>query len=143
MFFHQLSEVVIAREAQVKPNQVSQQTIDQRYYDDEKSTAKNATMAQMGAVANPMDFVRMYKDVVKLINKDATKKSKSLMQTDFTEVAMQKIPYSFFNNKLKLADDEIKLFLVFCENDDKAKAIQKTNSEFEIMNFLIEKNYLC
>lgn len=139
-FFYQLSEVVISKESDIKPIQGSQSIVDQNYFDDEKSSPKNRTMMQVGGIENPMDFVRMYKDVVKTINKDTTKKSNKITQTDFTEVAMQKIPYSFFNSTLKLRDDEIKLFLVFCENDAKAKMIQKSNSDFEIMNFLIEKN---
>lgn len=139
-FFYQLSEVVISKENDIKPIQGSQAKVDQKYFDDEKSSPRNRTMMQAGGIENPMDFVRMYKDVVKIINKGVAKKSNKITQTDFTEVAMRKIPYSFFNNTLKLADDEIKLFLVFCENDAKATAIQKSNSDFEIMNFLIEKN---
>lgn len=140
VFFYQLSEVVISGKDMVKPIQGSQEIVDQKYFGDEKSTPKNVTMNQVGGFENQMDFVRIYKDLVKLINKDSTNKSKLVMQTDFTEMTMLKIPYSFFNNTLKLADDEIKLFLVFCENDPKVTAIQKTNSDFEIMNFLIEKN---
>lgn len=139
-FFYQLSEVVISKDEVVKPIQGSQAIVDQEYFDDEKSSPKNKTMMQVGGFENQMDFVRMYKDVEKIINKDNAKKSKIITQTDFTEVTMQKIPYSFFNNTLKLRDDEIKLFLVFCENDAKAKTVLKSNSEFEIMNFLIEKN---
>jgi len=139
-FFYQLSEVIISKENNIKPIQASQAIVDQKFFDDEKSSPKNRSMMQAGGIENPMDFVRMYKDVVKIINKDSATKSNKITQTDFTEVAMRKIPYTFFNNTLKLADDEIKLFLVFCENDAKATAIQKSNSDFEIMNFLIEKN---
>jgi len=139
-FFYQLSEVIISKENNIKPIQASQAIVDQKFFDDEKSSPKNRSMMQAGGIENPMDFVRMYKDVVKIINKDSAKKPNKITQTDFTEVAMRKIPYTFFNNTLKLADDEIKLFLVFCENDAKATAIQKSNSDFEIMNFLIEKN---
>ncbi len=140
VFFYQLSEVVISRENMMKPTQGSQEIVDQKYFGDEKVTPKNITMKQVGSFENQMDFVRIYKDLVKLINKHSSDKSKIIMQTDFTEMAMLKIPYSFFNNTLNLSDDEIKLFLVFCENDPKAESIQKSNSDFEIMNFLIEKN---
>jgi hypothetical protein len=97
-------------------------------------------MKQTGAIANPMDFVRMYKDILKIIKQDTSKDTKEIIRTDFTEVAMRKIPYSFFNNTLKLRDDEIKLFLVFCENDDNTQKILKSKSEFEMMDFLINKN---
>ena len=53
---------------------------------------------------------------------------------------MRKIPYSFFNSTLQLRDDEIKLFLVFCENDEKVQQVVKSKSAFEMMDFLINKN---
>ena len=90
-FFYQLSEVVILKESGIKPIQGSQTIVDQKYFDDEKSSPKNTTMMQVGGIENPMDFVRIYKDVVKTINKDTAKKSNKITQTDFTEVAMQKM----------------------------------------------------
>jgi hypothetical protein len=53
---------------------------------------------------------------------------------------MKRVSYDFFTNTLKLNDDEIRLFLVFCENDSKAKTLLKPESEFELMDFLITKN---
>jgi len=53
---------------------------------------------------------------------------------------MQRINYPFFSNTLKLRDDEIKLFLVFCENDSKATPMLKSSTDFELMDFLVGKN---
>ena len=59
----------------------------------------------------------------------------------FTTVAMQSVSYSFFTDKLKLNDDQVGLFLLFCENDPKSKTfVNTTSQEFEIMDFLITKN---
>lgn len=139
-FAYQLSEVIVSKNENIKAIQGSQEIVDQKYFDDEKSSPQNITMKQTGAIANPMDFVRMYKDILKIIKQDTSKDTKEIIRTDFTEVAMRKIPYSFFNNTLKLRDDEIKLFLVFCENDDNTQKILKSKSEFEMMDFLINKN---
>ncbi len=139
-FAYQLSEVIVSKSESVKAIQGSQEIVDQQYFDDEKSSPQNRTMMQTGGIENPMDFARMYKDVLRIIKKDTFKNTKEIIKTDFTEVAMRKIPYTFFNSTLQLRDDEIKLFLVFCENDDKVQKVLKSKSEFEIMDFLINKN---
>jgi hypothetical protein len=41
---------------------------------------------------------------------------------------------------LNLKDDEIKLFLVFCENDSKSRTLMQPSAEFQLMDFLITKN---
>lgn len=139
-FSYQLSEVIVLKDEPIKAIQRSQKIVDQQYFDDEKSSPQNRTMMQTGGIENPIDFVRMYKDVLKIINKGTSKKTKEIVKTDFTEVAMRKIPYSFFNSTLQLRDDEIKLFLVFCENDEKVQQVVKSKSAFEMMDFLINKN---
>ncbi|PWA06516.1 carboxypeptidase-like regulatory domain-containing protein [Flavobacterium psychrotolerans] len=140
IFTHQLSEVVVSNKNNIKPIQGSQSIVDKKYFDDEKSSSKNRTMMQVGGVENPMDFVRMYKDVFKILKKKYPKKTDFTTQTDFTEIVMKKIGYSFFTNKLKLNDDAIKLFLVYCENESKARMFSKSTTEFELMDFLIVKN---
>ena len=139
-FAYQLSEVVVFKEEKTKPIAGSQAIVDKEYFDDEKSSPKNRTMTQVGGIENPIDFVRIYKDVFKILKINTPKKSDFTTKTDFTEVVMKKIDYSFFNNSLKLKDDEIKLFLVYCENDPKSSALLKSNTKFELMDFLIEKN---
>lgn len=139
-FTHQLSEVVVSNQKNIKPIQGSQAIVDKKYVDDEKSSPKNRTMMQVGGIENPVDFVRMYKDVFKVLKKKYPKKTDFTTQTNFTKIVMQKIGYSFFTDKLKLNDDAIKLFLVFCENDSKAKMFSKSTTEFELMDFLILEN---
>jgi hypothetical protein len=116
-----------------------QDIIDKKYADDAQSSPKN-TVIPTNVTENGMDFVRMYKDVMKLLRKNNPNKSDLTSTTTFTELVMKKIKYSFFNSTLKLQDDEIKLFLLYCENDVRVNKVMKSKSEFELMDFLIEEN---
>jgi hypothetical protein len=139
-FTNQLTEVVIESNKNLKPITGSKQDIiDKKYADDAQSSPKN-TVIPTNVTENGMDFVRMYKDVMKLLRKNNPNKSDLTSTTTFTELVMKKIRYSFFNSTLKLQDDEIKLFLLYCENDVRVNKVMKSKSEFELMDFLIEEN---
>jgi hypothetical protein len=62
-------------------------------------------------------------------------------KTDFTKKqAFQRLLYlqliiRFFSNTLALSDDEIKLFLVFLENDPKSRMVMNPNDQFKLMDF--------
>ena len=140
IFTNQLTEVVIESNKNLKPITGSKQDIiDKKYVDDAQSSPKN-TVIPTNVTENGMDFVRMYKDVMKLLRKNNPNKSDLTSTTTFTELVMKKIKYSFFNSTLKLQDDEIKLFLLYCENDVRVNKVMKSKSEFELMDFLIEEN---
>ena len=53
---------------------------------------------------------------------------------------MKKIDYDFYKTTLKLKDEEIRLFLFYCEKGEHDFAQFNTKTNFEIMNFLIDKN---
>jgi hypothetical protein len=139
-FTNQLAEVIIESNKNVKPITGNKQDIvDKKYVDDAQSSPKN-TVIPGNVTENGMDFVRMYKDVMRLLRKNNPNKNDLTSATTFTELVMTKIKYSFFNSTLKLQDDEIKLFLLYCENDSKVTKVMKSKSEFELMDFLIEEN---
>lgn len=139
-FTNQLAEVIIESNKNVTPIKGNKQDIvDKKYVDDAQSSPKNTVMPT-NVTENGMDFVRMYKDVMRLIRKNNPNKNDLTSSTTFTELVMKKLKYSFFNSTLKLRDDEIKLFLLYCENDSKVEKIMKSKSEFELMDFLIEEN---
>jgi hypothetical protein len=90
---------------------------------------------------NAMDCIRVYNMIFKNLFKNNPDKSDLVSNTEFTTVAMQSVSYSFFTDKLKLKDDQVGLFLLFCENDPKSKTfVNVTSQEFEIMDFLVTKN---
>ena len=138
----QLVEVVVYAKKTIHPigEGNTQKYVDMHFFDDEKSSPKNTAMPASGGVQNGMDFVRMYKEVLKILKKNNPKRADFISPLGFTEVAMKRVSYDFFTHTLHLKDDEIGLFLVFCENDSKSKTLHKPESQFELIDFLITKN---
>lgn len=140
-FINLLPEVVVYGERKLNPiSGNSQKYVDMQYFDDEKSSPKNKTMPSDGSIESGMNFVRIYKDVVKALRKNNPERTDFTSEKSFTELVMKKVSYSFFTNTLSLNDDEIGLFLIFCENDSKSKLVMRPDNEFQVMDFLITKN---
>lgn len=137
----QLEEIVIVAKKGIHPiNGNTQSIVDTPFVDDEKSSPKNNVMPPDGTIEYGIDFVRIYKDVFKTLKKNYPEKTDFVSDKGFTEVALQKVGYDFFINSLKLNDHEVRLFLLFCENDPKSKTLLSPESEFELMDFLFFKN---
>ncbi len=139
-FTNELREVLIESNKNIKPIKGNKQDIvDKKYVDDAQSSPRNTTMP-VNVTENGINFVRMYKDVMRFLKKNNPKKADFTSSTSFSELVMKKIKYSFFNSTLKLDDDEIKLFILYSENDTRVGKLMKSKSEFELMDYLIEKN---
>lgn len=118
----------------------TQKIVDTQYYDDAQSSPNNILMMPSGTGdPNAMDVIRVYNKVFKSLFKDNPQKSDFVSDVTFTNVAMHSVSYSFFTDKLKIKDDQIGLFLLYCENDPKSKTLLDANQQFEIMDFLINK----
>ena len=59
---------------------------------------------------------------------------------DLNDTAFKCVTADFFTETLKLEESEIGLFLVFCENDAKAKSFLESENKFQLIDFLITKN---
>jgi hypothetical protein len=141
VFTNELKEVLIAAKKELNPiSGGSQRYVDLKYYGDEYSAPKNIAMPRDGSIEYGMDFVRIYKDILKILRKTNPEKVDFYKDTSFSELVLKRINYSFFSNTLNLKDDEIKLFLVFCENDPRSRALMQPSEEFQLMDFLITKN---
>lgn len=141
IFTNELAEVLILAKKEVNPiSGGTQKYVDIQYFDDERSSPKNMTMPRDASIEMGMDFVRIYKDILKILRKNNPEKVDFYKETSFSELALERINYSFFANTLKLKDDEIKLFLVFCENDPKSRTLMAPTDEFQLIDFLISKN---
>ncbi|KDN54479.1 hypothetical protein [Flavobacterium seoulense] len=141
VFTNELAEVLVRAKKELNPIEGnSQRYVDLKFFDDAKSSPKNRTMPPIGGVENGTDFVRLYKDVVGVLRKKNPKKTDFYKETTFSEFALHKINYAFFSNTLHLKDDEIKLFLIYCENDSKSRELMQPNEEFRLIDFLINKN---
>jgi hypothetical protein len=142
LFENKLQEVIIAKKRELNPiTGGSQAIVDKPFFDDEKSSPKNTTM-HAHTIENGMDFVRIGKMIGKGIG-HLLKGSPTEVDTihhDFRAETLQKLPLTFFTKTLKLKEDELGLFLIFCENDPKANVLLKLENEFEFIDFLIVKN---
>jgi hypothetical protein len=138
VFYNQLNEVIIDDKSTHPVPVNTQNIVDKRYVADAKSSPKNEYIYD-GSIVNGVNFVRLYKDVLTVLKKKNPKQSNFTSELNFTEKALQ-INYTFYIKTLNLKDEEIKLFLLYCENDVKSKAVLKSKSDFEIMDFMIKKN---
>lgn len=135
-----LDEVIVANDNK-KYNPIginTQKYVDLQFVADEKSHLKNENVYD--GQTPGINFVRLITDVFKLFKSKNPKKIDFFEKTDFTELVLNKVKYSYFVNNLKLKDEEIRLFLVFCENDDRAKDASRYKTVFELMDFLYNKN---
>jgi len=133
-----LEEVVI-KKTFIKPNLGNiQRIIDTEYFEDKQSSLDNPLMPSK--IKYGMDIDRIGKMIWKSFFKENTNKGKEVDYGDFSDIVPKRIHSFFFTNTLKLKEDEIGLFLIYCENDPKSKALLKPESEFELIEFLINKN---
>ena len=116
----------------------TQKYVDQQYTNDSQSHLKNPNVYD--GQTPGVNFVRLFKDVVKLFKKQNPKKLDYFADVSFTELVLSKIKYTYFTNTLNLKDEEVRLFLVFCENDAAAKNLSRYKTSFELMDFLFNKN---
>ncbi|MGQ7946466.1 hypothetical protein [Flavobacterium sp. WC2509] len=135
-----LSVVVYAKHVPHNDFNNTQKIVDTQYFDDKQSSPNNILMMPTGTGdPNAMDVIRVYNKVFKSLFKDNPEKSDFVSDVSFTNVAMHSVSYSFFTDKLKIKDDQIGLFLMYCENDPKSKTLLDPSQQFEIMDFLINK----
>lgn len=141
VFTNELAEVIVLSRKELNPiSGGSQKYVDMQFFDDAKSSPKNRIMLSDGSIENGINFVRIYKDVIKALRKNNPGKTDFYKDTSFSELVIKRINYSFFANTLKLDDNEIKLFLVFCENDPKSRSLMDPKDEFQLIDFLIAKD---
>ena len=133
-----LKEVVVTKTT-IKPNLGNiQNIIDREYFDDKQSSSDNPLMPT--EIKYGMDIDRIGRMIWKSFFKENANKEKEVYQGDFTEIVPKRMHQFFFTNTLKLKEDEIGLFLIYCENDPKSKALLKPEAEFELIEFLVVKN---
>jgi hypothetical protein len=139
IFINPLKEVVVTKTV-IKPNLGNiQNIIDTEYFDDKQSSLDNPLMPT-AKIKYGMDIDRIGKMIWKSFFKENTDKEKDIDYGDFSDIVPKRIHPFFFTNTLKLKEDEIGLFLIYCENDSKSKALLKPEAEFQLIEFLIIKN---
>jgi hypothetical protein len=138
LFNNQLKEVVVGQKITPKIAG-SKEIVDMKFIDDSQSSLINRNTAYYRA-ENGTDFVAVFGLVSKLLKKKDAKKLHKTHQENFMDKVQGDFKPEFFTNTLKLKDEEINLFLVFCDTDENAKKILNANNTFQMMDFLITKN---
>ncbi len=138
---NQLKEVVVHKELKVKSlGGGSQAIVDMQFEDDKQSTAKNNAMLSDQTIKYGMDFVRIFKDVKKLLKKKEDIKDEEITDIAFVEYAKDNFTKDFYTKTLNLKDDEIELFLMYCSNDPHSKQMVDPDQKFQLIDFMINKN---
>jgi hypothetical protein len=138
LFNNQLKEVVVGQKITPKIAG-SQEIVDMEFIDDSQSSPVNRTMAYDG-IENGFDFVRVGKMVAGLFKKKDVGKTHLISDEIFIDKVQRQFGVYFFTNTLKLKEEEINLFLIFCDSDENAKKISNSNNTFQMIDFLVTKN---
>lgn len=137
----ELKEVLVHKELKVKSLQGGSQGItDLQFEDDKLSSPENKVMYSDQTIKYGTDFVRIFKDVKKLLRKDEEVKEDVISDIAFVEYSKDNFTPDFYTKTLGLKPDEIDLFLMYCSNDAESKKHLKPEEKFELMDFMINKN---
>jgi len=137
----ELKEVLVHKELKVKALEGgSQQFVDMQVVDDQQSMAKNSVMFSDQPIKYGTDFVRIFKDVKKLLRKDHEVEDKVISDIAFVEYCKDNFTPDFYTKTLQLKEGEIDLFLMFCSNDAEAQKHLKPEEKFELIDFMVNKN---
>jgi hypothetical protein len=138
---NQLKEVVVHKDLKVKSlDGGSQKFVDMQFEDDRQSTAKNTVMYSDQTIKYGTDFVRIFKDVKKLLRKKEDVEEDVISDIAFAEYAKDNFTPEFFSKTLDLKPDELELFLMYCSNDAESKKYLKPDDKFQLMDFMVNKN---
>jgi hypothetical protein len=138
LFNNQLKEVIVNKKITPKIAG-SQEIVDMKFMDDAQSSPINRTMPYYG-IENGADLGRIIGLVVGLFKKKNGEKQPVIPDEIFMDKIQRDFKPEFFRNTLKLKPEEVNLFLIYCDTDDRAKKVLKSDDKFLIMDFLITKN---
>ena len=87
-----------------------------------------------------LNLIRIGGFLADLLKKDKDDNQKVAPLNSFTTVAKNSFEKKFFMETLKLEQDQIDLFLQFCERDPNSKLLLKDSNELAVLEFLLKKN---
>lgn len=95
-----------------------------------------------GEFQNGIDFIEIGSVLVNQVSKifkDKDKSNNKLNQVSFRNRIQNEFSNDLLVSKLKLKEDEIDLFLSFCELDNKSKSFNDATRSIELFDFLVTK----
>jgi hypothetical protein len=92
----------------------------------------------MGTINQGMDFVRIFKDLKKLLKNKSDKNEQKTIA--FTKYVASNFETEYFVKNLELKPDEINKFIAFCNEDIEAPRLAELSNILTMMDFLNKKN---
>lgn len=132
---------VVIIDPKTNPNEILKLEMSPDFY----SSSKNIAMLNDGTILYGVDFVKvgnLLKNKIFKNKKDKNSDNSTQYYQDkiVPEILKEKFSYSFFNETLQLKNNEIALFLDFCESDPKINTLLESKDEFYLIEFLLQKN---
>ncbi|OCB74460.1 hypothetical protein [Flavobacterium crassostreae] len=138
---NELEEVVVSNRLKVNAlSGSSQRFVDKKYFEDQKSSPKNSAMPSDGSIELGMDFVRIFKEIKKILKKESKIQAETLNDIAFSQYVKINFDPLFFERDLKLNKDEIDLFLWYASEDKQSREFLEPEDRFLLMDFLVSKN---
>ena len=140
----ELDEVVVSPENQEKFLELKNEKFKEVEYEIDRSTeVKNiAHLSQNDRVEGRINFVNIFKAIFNSRNQNADSERAPLK---VSEVMRQVYDDEFFVVDLKLPQDKIDAFLLYCDDKMATQSLLKKENEFQLIDFLVthSKTYLA
>lgn len=132
----ELDEVVVSPENQEKFLEVKNEAFKEFEYEIDRTTeVKNvAYLSQNERIEGNLNFVSIFKAIFNAKNKNNGEDSAPLK---VSEVMRQVYDDEFFVSDLKLPQDKIDAFLLYCDDKMGSKSLLKKENEFQLIDFLV------
>lgn len=138
-----LEEVVVTPENQAKFLEMQNEDFKEYEYDTDRITGvQNIALSQSErGMQDGINFVNIFKA---LMNSGKKNKANEREPLKVSEVLRQVYDDEFFVIDLKLPQDNIDAFLLYCDAKMPAQSLLKKNNEFQLIDFLVthSKTYL-
>ena len=131
----QLAEVVVTPEDQERFLEVKNEEFKDFEYEEDRSTEVEniATPQHLRGMRDGINFVNIFKALVNA-NNSVEEKRPTLK---ISQVMRQVYEDEFFVKDLKLPQDQIDAFLIYCDSKLPAQTLLKKENEFQLIDFLV------
>lgn len=124
---------------QINPKIDNAKEISKLYMGDEKTSPENKLMPGYLDGTYMMDFKALGGKFINLIrNKDRFNSKKE--NKKFATVVKNRFSEDFFKNNFKLDKAQTTAFLAYCEKDSRSLSYTEAGKDFELIDFLYQKN---
>lgn len=137
----ELQEVLIVKTPSIhlsKDKKFEQDKLDDIAMDKLQKTLKNPGVYD-GQTAG-IDFFKIANMIGKLFSKEKEIVKVELPPVVFKDLVRNNFSSDFFNKTLHLKEEEVGLFLEFCDADPKAKLLEKNYNQLALLEFLLKKS---